>query len=461
MFVALISIVLASIATVQAPAAEPQVWLVVSDIHLDSFDRSPLPSSYGRDANTALFKSALDQMKRSVPNPAVVLLPGDFLMHDFAWHVRRHRAAGTPDEAGIAAMREIASAFGRAFPRAQFAITLGNNDAPCGDYRSANGTPYLAAVGRIWEPLVNRNHAAPSFLATFVRGGYYTAALPIRGLHLIVLNTIPFSSEYAGNCGGDAEHAAANQLGWLQSVLRATPARSSNVVMMHIPPGFDAFSTEYTHGFVAWRFLRPTYDRPLVTMLAASADHVAYALAGHAHRFDFRLAGEVPIVIFGSISPIYSNDPAFYAMRVSAGGQLRDILFFTFDETARAWQPPRSFDRTWGTGRIDAGSLAQLHARLAVNPAMRRQWDAQADGWPADGIVRRGTWGRWWRVSWCAQRLPIPNFDRCAGIERRVRALQLALIAAGVIAVAGTLSIIALLLTRRRLARGNGGLEQR
>src|SRR5215469_9268384 len=111
-------------------SATAQTWLVVSDVHLDPFDRRPRPSLFGSDTNLALFRSALDEMKRRVPNPDLVVMPGDFLAHDFAGRTRG--AGGDTASAAIATMRFVAGAFGHAFPHARFAVTLGNNDAPCG-----------------------------------------------------------------------------------------------------------------------------------------------------------------------------------------------------------------------------------------------------------------------------------------------------------------------------------------
>jgi hypothetical protein len=405
-----------------------QVWLVVSDLHLDVFDRSSYPSPPGEDTNVALLASALTQMKRATPYPSVILLPGDFLMHHFVERIGPN--AGSPQEAGIRTMRWIAAAFNRAFPKARFAIALGNNDSPCGDYRSANGSAYLAAVARAWTPLVNRYGASPDFESSFARGGHYTATLPLRGLRLVVLNTVLLSNLYGGDCAGRHFPAAADELDWLRTTLHKS--RTRNVVLMHIPPGFDAMSTQYVRGFLAWPFLKPQYNNALIDALAAPSDRVAYAIAGHTHRFDFRLARSVPVIVAGSISPIYGNNPAFYALRISSDGSLRDIVVYSFDEWAQAWSPPSSFNRTWNKDRLDAASLARLHARL-TSASARALWSRQANGW-ISRPDRRGWGGRWWRVYWCAQDLSVSNFSQCAGIQRRGQILGtlVAAIAAGV-----------------------------
>ncbi len=424
------------------PAAGGQIWLALSDIHLDLFDRSPAPSSYGTDTNVSLFESALARMKRAEPNPSVVLLPGDFLMHDFALHLGLRD--GSPNEAGIRSMRWIAAMLERTFPKAQYAIAIGNNDVPCGDYRSADGSAYLRSVASIWAPLVNRDGAAPSFAASFARTGSYTARLPVRGLRLIALNTVLFSSQYRGNCYAAESSAAADELRWLESTLRATPAGTRNVVMIHIPPGFDPFSTEYVHGFLAWPFLKPRYTNQLVDALSSPGHRVAYAIAGHAHRFDVRLAGDVPVVVLGSLSPIFFNNPAFYALEIAPNGSLRDVDEYAFDSSARVWLRTRDFDRTWGLERIDASSVASLHARLKSEPRLRALWDRQSSGWASEDSVARGTWGNdSWRVAWCAQVLPIPNFPECAGIQGRVWALRVSLVAT-IVAVAALIAFMVL-----------------
>jgi sphingomyelin phosphodiesterase acid-like 3 len=418
-----------------------QIWLVVSDLHLDLFDRSLYPSPPGSDTNVALLVSALSQMKRATPYPSVILLPGDFLMHHFLERIGPN--AGSPQEAAIRTMRWIAAAFNRAFPKARFAIALGNNDSPCGDYRSANGSAYLAAVARAWTPLVNRYGASADFESSFGRGGYYTATLPVRGLRLVVLNTVLFSSLYGGDCAGSHSQAAADELEWLRTTLHSS--RTRNVVLMHIPPGFDATSTQYVRGFLAWPFLKSRYNDALIGTLAAPSDRVAYAIAGHTHRFDFRLARSVPVIVAGALSPIYGNNPAFYALRISSDGSLRDIVVYSFDQyAAQAWLPPHSFDRTWSKDRIDAASLARLHARL-TSASARVLWSRQANGW-ISLPDRRGWGGRWWRVFWCAQDLFVSNFSQCAGIQRRVQILG-PLVAA----IAAAVTILGLVVVRRML----------
>ena len=425
-----------------------QTWLVASDIHLDPYARGTDPSLVGSDTNRKLLDATIAQMKAAVRNPAVILLPGDFLAHDFAALVRKH--GGTvPDDQGLATMRVIASAFGRAFPHAQFVITLGNNDAPCGDYRSAFGTAYLAQVARIWEPLVNRNGAAPDFAQTFARDGSYSATSPLPALRIAVVDDVPLSKIYFGNCGG-TDVPDQTQLANLARAFAAAPAGTRTVVMMHLPPGYDPLVTQRSHGFYPFIFLQSGYNDAMLDALTAPQNNVAFAVTGHAHRFDLRLAGGVPVIVFGSISPVERNNPVFYALHLTKNGSIQDIDFYGYDEWSQEWQPRRSFDAKWGVAAVDAASIAHIHARLEVDPEMRKTWGAQSNGYPSNRRIARSAWRSGWRVAWCAQTELAGGFAPCAGIENRARLLPF-IIAAPFAAVLVVVTVIVVLVRRRRL----------
>jgi hypothetical protein len=59
-------------------SAEPEEW---SDIFESSDNKTP--ARYGADSNWALLHSALWQTTQTLPSPAFVVLPGDFLAHNF------------------------------------------------------------------------------------------------------------------------------------------------------------------------------------------------------------------------------------------------------------------------------------------------------------------------------------------------------------------------------------------
>jgi hypothetical protein len=441
---------LRGIATAGTPRAG-QTWLVVSDIHLDPYLRGPNKALFGSDTNLALFRSALAAMKRAAPDPALVLLPGDFFAHDFGRRVSRNARARSAGEEGLRTVRLIAAAFGDAFPRARFAIALGNNDAPCGDYRTAFDTAYMAAVARAWAPLVDRGGDAPDFKTSFARDGHYAMSLRLRGMRLVAIDDVPLAVLYAGNCGPRRINGAESELRWLQTALSAAPPDVRNIVMMHAPPGYDVMTTERTRGLVPWPFLEASVNARLLSVLSAPANRVAYAIAGHAHRFDFRIDGDVPILVFGALSPIYHNNPTFYTLEVREDGSVRDIGYYAFDEWTQTWQPPRSFDAKWGVATIDAASLASVHVRLEQQPKMRRAWDAASSGWPSNRGLVWGMWEASWRIPWCAQTSLSGGFTWCAGLVARVWLFRMTVALA--VLGAGALAIILARLIKRALRR--------
>jgi hypothetical protein len=257
--------------------------------------------------------------------------------------------------------------------------------------------------------------------------------------------------EYGGNCATPASNVARNELAWLHAQLAATPPGTRNVVMMHIPPGYDPVSTQYAHGFLAWRFLQGGYNATLLGMLAASSSRVQYAIAGHLHHFDFRLDGGMPILIFGSLSPVYRNNPAFYALHVGAGGAIADIDTYAYDWWSDDWAgEPRSFDKIWRVPRIDAQTLGGLHARLGSDEALRTQWALGSVAWPSNPVYKWDLWVGRWRIPWCAQTVFGAGYAQCASIERRVTALRVILVA---VAIAIVVAIVLLVMRRRRHAR--------
>ncbi|HKE38158.1 MAG TPA: metallophosphoesterase [Candidatus Baltobacteraceae bacterium] len=452
--IAVLALALLALAFAPARAAAPgssQTWLVVSDIHLDPFDSDEYPARVGSDTNLALFDQVIDQMKHSVPDPAVILIPGDFLAHGFPGKAHTGAPASSVAQTGLRTMQRIASAFAKAFPHARFAIALGNNDASCGDYHTDIGEAYLLEVARIWKPLIDRDGAAPNFVHSFLAGGYYAVDLPMPGLRVVVVNTVPMSSQYRGNCDGAAPNAARNELAWLHAELAAPPEGMHNVVMMHIPPGYDPVSTQYAHGFLAWSFLQGGYNATLLSTLENPKSRVRLVITGHLHHFDFRVARGIPMLVFGSISPVYRNNPAFYALHVDGDGTVNDVDTYAYDEWSGDWlDGPRSFDTAWGVPRVDAQSLIALHVRLGNDESLRAQWALGSVGWPSNPSFKWASWTGRWRIPWCSQTILRGDYAKCADIRARVDAFR-ATVAA--IAVAIVVAIILLIgaLERRRV----------
>ena len=420
-----------------AAAAAPQpasAWLFVSDIHLDPAARSPRPARLGRDTNAALLRSTVAEMRRLSPRPPVVVIAGDFLGH----HIAPKLATPT--------MVALARTFDRAFPAAQFVITLGNNDSSCGDYRFAADSAFLRDVGRAWAPLVNRHGAAPAFARTFAHDGFYTADLPGGRVRAVVPDDIPWSPRYRACPGaGATSRESVDELG---RALRA-PGTRRNWIVLHIPPGVDAYATvHYGHRLVVVPLLDSAPRQALEAFAADPANRVALAVAGHTHRFSYRLLGAgsrapVPVLIVPAVSPIYDNAPSFLTADVAADGTVGRVREHSYVDGA--WQDDGGL-ASLGVPVVSARALLGLQQRLAAQPALR---DVFGRLYTGDGY--REVTPRNWRAFWCAAtELGVTPFRACMGEGgfSIFTGRGLALAAAAAAALVVLLAVAALVLVR-------------
>ena len=387
-----------------------QRWLLVSDIHLDPFFQADTYYGAG-DTTPRLWRSALAAMRADVPDARVVIVGGDLMAHE--WKKLATNAGADPTVSAVATTREIAGDLAADYPRAQFLVTLGNNDDPCGDYRGETGGPYLAALTHIWKPLVQRNGAAPDFAGQFGRGGYYTAALP-NGDRAIVLDSVFWSLANGPGCESTTHGAAAAEQRWLVEQLEALPRNVRAMVLMHVPPGYDSQVTGELHDVVAVPYFSPSANAALLAVFAHERHTIAFALGAHTHRYDFRIVSGVPMMIGSSISPVYGNNPAFYELDIDAHGDLRDVVPYVFDPYSERWERHPSFDSMYGVAAPDAAALNSIAGRIRTDVATRRTWIAAHDAWAIAG----GGGGTWWFPDACAQTELDGGFASCAGVVR-------------------------------------------
>lgn len=376
-------------------------WLFVSDVHLDPLWTYPWPSPLGSDTNLVLLRSAIAEMKRVDPSPPVVVIAGDFLAHHFD---RRHSKDG---------MAQVADSFAQAFPKAQFVLALGNEDSPCGSYVLAPDAPFLRETAAIWEPLVNRHGEAPDFLKTFPRDGFYTTKLPVPGLRAVVIDDTFWSPRFRAGCGSSAEDGPAEELADLDRALpEGNPGKAW--VVLHIPPGIDAYSTvNLMHRLAVVPFLDTA---PRVRMLAILGDkrrNVALAISGHTHKFAFRLvdadgANPVPILLAPSLSPIFRNNPMFLTVDVGPDGTIRGIEEHAFDRGA--WSDLGG-TKDLGVGEFTGPALAALQRRLSSDPELRAVYSRLYSGGAQPEITPEN-----WRGYWCAiGSMSSTDYRRCEG----------------------------------------------
>jgi predicted phosphodiesterase len=425
-------------------------WLVVSDVHYMPYGRSgrsKAPSPDGSDTNGPLLDSMFAELARTEPDPPVVIIAGDFLGHGF------------PAAHAAETMAYLARRFDRAYPRAQFVITLGNNDSSCGDYESTTDGAFLRATARAWAPLVDRHGAAPDFVRTFSHDGGYVASLPRAGLRAVVVNDVYDTLRYRNACG--TGNPAATSLANLTDELARAPKHDRTWLVMHVPPGIDAYSTAHLgHRLFDVPFMRPGARERLLQLIGAPEDRVTLVVAGHTHHFSFRLSDanhagrDVPILIAPSISPIFGNAPSFLTLDVATDGTVRNVAETSYLDGA--WR--RLGDLAGqGVASFTAPELVRYAGRLERDPALRATYVTLYAGGGEIEIDDRD-----WPIYRCAiARLTLADFRACAdtgGLSvltgRGFRALGAAGAAACFLAIA---IVVVVRQVRRRPPEQRGG----
>jgi hypothetical protein len=263
-------------------------------------------------------------------------------------------------------------------------------------------------------------------------------------MNVFALNSVYWSPFYR-SCTGVFQDTAQRELQWFAQALATMPSVERAIVIMHIPPGDDAVSTMGTHRLFAVPFLHQRTAALLVNQLRTFSARVPFAIAGHTHRSDFRLFGNVAMLIAPSISPAYYNNPTFVLLDVGREGTLRDYTPFYYDFGSRTWHRGDSFDRTYGVNSFTPDTLARIHTRLGNEELLRARWAQMAvshSGYPDVN-------SRTWRVHWCAQTELAESFSDCSGVRRRVQIVVISCMLAGA-AIVGPLAILAVRRRRRR-----------
>jgi sphingomyelin phosphodiesterase acid-like 3 len=439
---------LISVGKIAYAAQDDARWIVMADIHFDPFadrtivdrlagasasewpailstDERHVPAGAGHDSDAALLASALLAMKRAVPDPPVVLIAGDFLAHRF--RERFDATARIHDDDAYRSFVEkttdyLALVLHRTYPHAQILPTIGNNDGVCGDYRSAQDEDFLAHMARTWEPLVNVGNRAPDFAHTFAWNGSYVARLPLNHSQIIVLNSVFWSAKYENACGSAQETPGDDELRWAARLLDHPPVAERTWVMTHIPPGIDEYSTLMLLGHPISLYRADAQQR-LLTILDNPRAHVTTMIAGHLHQFAFRQSNaeheeNVPILVAGSISPVYGNAPSFLAIQIAPETmRIADFTSYSFGASnvgPPVWRKDYDFNATYDENGFTPASLADLHRRELTTSGLRTKiaQHAAASDMPL-ATINPGIW----RASWCAQTELTPQtFTNCMQI---------------------------------------------
>ncbi len=423
---------------VPAPAQESTV-LLVSDFHFNPFasgndvvkalrstptsqwagvlaaSPNTAPSAPGSDTNYPLLVSAGAAIRAAAPNPAFVVITGDFLSH----HFETGYSSVFGDTAGVAAFADSTMAFMAGFVGSLVPAnvpvypSIGNNDSGCGDYDV--DPQFLRSAARSWAPLAERGGGAPGFVAAFDSGGWYTARPPATGVTLLVLNDVYWSRDYAASCGPDL---GIRQLQWVGQELASTRTAGGRAwLAAHIPPGVDIYSSLDTTPVLM--FDTP-YAAPYDSTVRANADVVRLQLTGHTHMNEFRVyattgGGGVPDVGVPAVSPVFYNNPGFVTMRLSAAGEVLDYTAHAFTgatspNAPAGWSTLFDFDALYRQPAVTGASLRAAAALIASDPTVRAAWELNYSG----GAEGQNPTSATWQAYWCGiQNLDASSYQAC------------------------------------------------
>ena len=367
-------------------AAEPEQWATV----LESSDDKSL-SRYGRDANWMLVRSAFRYMKQTIPDPALILISGDFLAHG----LRREFDAAAGDHSRAAhrafvgkTMQFLALQLKQTFPATPIVPALGNNDDECGDYQLQPDGPFLADTLPILHALVGGG--GPGMDDSWRHHG--NSSVKVAGIRVLSTNTDFLSIHYRNACGSPADPDPGQAtLGWLEAELAAASQAQERVwLLYHIPPGIDGYATlrqGMCPGYLIPMWKQAFADR-FYTLLRRYSETIAASFVGHTHMDDFRLIGDGDAhyafaLITPAVSPIFGQNPAFRAASYDArGGILDETTYYLTNLAAAAadgnvppeWQPEYTFSGEWNLPRVDLASLERLYSRIQDEPAVGARW---------------------------------------------------------------------------------------
>jgi len=278
----------------------------------------------------------------------------------------------------------LALSVSSAFPGVPVVAALGNNDAYCGDYDVRGNSGFLAATRRTFQKY---------FLAGLAEdfqtyGGCYATAIPKTEHKCVVLNSIPFISDYPESyrlngipqlssfCRPLRTVDLVEEYKWLRGTMERCGEKQKVWLVCHIPPGVACWS-----GVQNWP--RPISDGnkqiPFVNEFSdfylGHRDHFAGILTGHSHAAEFKLIRDstgsgdpVSFVLMApSIGRNHHNNTSYRVLSFDRSTlAIKDYTTHWLDGSnlPTQWGEPFHFTTTYGQADVSPTSLAAVFAGI-------------------------------------------------------------------------------------------------
>ncbi|TMW64893.1 hypothetical protein Poli38472_009060 [Pythium oligandrum] len=349
-----------------------------SDVHLnlsaslDAQDSAAIPFKYYEDAPIALLESALEYARSVLPDPDFFLYTGD------------HAAHGTFTDDYIArAVETNVRTFEKYYPTGnpkmvETTAIIGNADGNP-DYHmevtdpDEETNPSIELISPVWEHSMSKSN-----FEVFNRRGYLKLPLD-DNLFVLTLNTVPYSPSHVPDTSSLPDPFG--QFEWLNATLAELRAFSKFAYIAgHIPPFVDSYG-----GNPQWQV---HYIEKYKNIVREYPDVIKAQFFGHVHSVEFRIpvdttcAGpvcdsshHVPVLVSGSLSPLFGNNPSFMAWDIDA--DTYEVLDYTVygtniseSDQQLAWKPLFKASTAYGVKTLGSTSLSDLYERMEADPAL-------------------------------------------------------------------------------------------
>ncbi len=330
-------------------------FLFLSDAHLNTFNDS---TKYGDDTGLGLWKSFLAKADAliSSQSPDFVIYTGDLPAHytcNGGCYLPPDGRAAHNTNLGTILMDLRTLVARRHIP---FLYVPGNNDAIAGNYYSFADEKQQTLFSLISEagnpyPALNVNasgYIAPCMVSNpHPEMGYYSAR-PVRGLRVIILNTVIYTKNFHPADGTTQIADGNEQMQWLEAELKDAVSTGDKVyIAMHIPPGLDAFGSQKTPS-PTWVHVpgqTQSWLNSFLELVSKYQQTVTGVLYGHTHMDEFRrLYDSSGTKITGvaiscpGITPNHLNNPGFKMVQYDRKSKaLLDFTTYYTTPTARYW----------------------------------------------------------------------------------------------------------------------------
>ncbi len=403
------------------PAAAPTRGLLLADIHFDPFatmSRSQIeglrlkpieewdgifgppkgvPSSYDHDSNYSLMCSALSAAAGQ--NTFYVVCTGDLLAHGFRdLYYDNYKTYDGFSEFTIKTERYVLAKMQKTLG-VPVICALGNNDTDTGDY-SEPSPQMLEAVAAQLKTL-----STPESRATFAFGGFCLIPNPaVPGRDVLVLNSVLWSASAPALTLNQSDPGW-TELDWLQWQLDAARrAGRKATLVMHIPPGFDAYKSVKQGAPVAgWR---DEYTNRFRSIMKTYGDVVQIGFAGHTHMDDFRLiSGTLPIRITPAVSPLFFNNPGYATFDFDQkSGEVGKIeTFYLQLSPLGTWSNASSFSPTLNGSPFVPAVLSKLASGILTSLSTREKFGSDYNDRGTDPKGKSPFFKTEWPYYACAQ----------------------------------------------------------